>query len=169
MRAVLLTLLLAGCSTGKWADFNYGPAEWMADNWGLEISSLHEDYYPWYLNPEIVVHTVPDLRPYCGRYGDELDGCVWAVNDSGIAAVWLRERAPIGTLAHEKKHARGHCHYQPRHDLRMGMTFDEWNRELERAKPWYPCPGVDTSVDLRPTKVAGALRSIEFEATQVRN
>jgi hypothetical protein len=117
----VLALSLTGCT---WQDFNYGPAEYLRDRIGLPIQSIHPDHYEWLADPDITVYYTED-HP-CGL----AEGCT--VGD----VIYLSPRASEAVLAHELKHARGWCHHEP--DL-MGKTGENKEREIERARYWYPC------------------------------
>ena len=142
MRALLLTLLLTTCTTGDWADYNYGPNEWMADNWGVSGQSIHEDYYEWLQDPVITVIEVDEgLAEYCGKavyYGSQ--GC--EVGNSEKSTIYVSSRANPATLAHEKKHSRGWCHHNPPYDRFWSMSDSERERHLRLARGgWFPCEG----------------------------
>jgi hypothetical protein len=129
---ILVTGLLSGCVSG---DFNYGPAEYLHDKFGVPIQSIHPDYYEWFYEGDVEVVRTPNLGAYCGhaatRYGSQ--GCYVG------GVVYVAERASEAVVAHEMKHARGWCHYQPLYEEFWHMSQEAQRRELKRAQGWFPC------------------------------
>lgn len=117
MRYLLLVLMLSGCASGDWQDFNYGPGDWMAENWGLEVDSPYT--YERLENPEIEVFVVDDLSVPCGTV--KTNGC--AVTNTITCNIYVGSRASEGTLAHEKRHCHG------------------WSHPLSNNNFWYPTSG----------------------------
>lgn len=88
MRALILALLLTGCSP------------WY----------LHKETRP----NSIVIHSVPNIAEMCAWKGLGLAGCTFNVNESNTAHVYISRDLPQDmwacTLAHEAYHAAGYRH-----------------------------------------------------------
>lgn len=109
IRAVLVCLLLAGCSE-KWASYDYGPGDWLAEQFpglkdgeGLEMVGPNDYEILW--NPVIAVVVVDDLVSACGGHAD---GC--AAGDAETCTIWVGERATLETMRHEVRHCHGWTH-----------------------------------------------------------
>jgi hypothetical protein len=124
---LILTLALTGCSE-KWKDFNYGPAEWLAEKFpsltdgkGLEISTSS---YEWLENPTVNVHVTEDLSEICGTV--HTDGC--HITDTFVCDIYVGERASISTMNHELRHCRGWSHREP----------ESRTNAVQATIKWYP-------------------------------
>lgn len=118
IRIALIALLLAGCTTGKWADYNYGPGEWLAENTSLTVTGVNNYEKLW--DPQIFVHVVTDLTLYCEDTGT--DGC--SVANPVTCHIYLTEYSKESTPPHERRHCHGWSHGEdPGH--------------------WYPTPGYE--------------------------
>jgi hypothetical protein len=109
MRILLICLLLTGCAGTKWESFDYGPGEWLAEQYpsltdgkGLEINTSN---YAKLLNPEIRIHVVDDLTEVCGTIAN---GC--AIGTAEFCDIYIGERASQNTINHEKRHCYGWSH-----------------------------------------------------------
>lgn len=125
IRALALFMLLAGC--GKFGDYNYGPAEWLAERYpgltdgkGLEIQSPAD--YERLIDPVITVVVVDDLMAACGTHAY---GC--AAGNAETCFIYVGERAPLSTMRHEIRHCHGWTHGTE-------MVAGQW--------AWYPIPGI---------------------------
>ena len=133
--AIALLVLLSACS-GNWGNPAYGPGDWLAENTGLKVSSLYT--YERLKTPLITVHVVTDpLEKYCGSR--HADGCETHNADWTESTIYIRERAPAWTEAHERKHAHGYCHYMPDTSKHWGMTAAQVANEYRLSQMWYPC------------------------------
>lgn len=102
-----LLLLLTGCAGTKWEQWDYGPAEYLAETFpsltdgeGLEIEVGYERL----ANPTITVHVVDDLA-MCGT---RANGCY--AGNADECDIYIGERASEGTIAHEYRHCYGWSH-----------------------------------------------------------
>jgi len=130
--AVALALSMSACSgTGDWSDYNYGPADWLAErNYG-KWDTMYS--YEKFAEPEIKVHYVDDLTQFCGsihtlgcaRFGDST--CV----------IWIGKTAPSGTLEHEKRHCHGWRHPQREANLPYYSGTSK-NGRSSIVTIWYP-------------------------------
>lgn len=134
MKYLLLILALTACSTA-WDDYNYGPGDWLTDNGLGNWVTMHN--YEHFQDPEITINTVgvEALSEACGSR--RAKGCAHVTETD--CAVYVGERASPATLAHEKRHCHGWCHYRPRYDLHITMSRDDVNRDIDRANHWYEC------------------------------
>ena len=110
MRILVLILLLSGCAGTKWEDYNYGPAEYLAETFpsltdgeGLEIKTANS--YERIEQPTITVHVVDDLTEICGGHAW---GC--SSTDTYTCNIYIGERSSQRTIAHEYRHCYGWSH-----------------------------------------------------------
>lgn len=104
MRYLLIVLLLTGCTTGKWADYNYGPGEWLSENTSLTVTGANNYEKLW--DPQIFVHVVTDLTLYCEEGG--VKGC--SQPNPVTCHIYLPQHATESTMAHELRHCYGWDH-----------------------------------------------------------
>ena len=112
----LLCWALFGCS-GNWKDFNYGPGDWAAENWGWDVSSVYT--YEQYANPEITIEVVEGTI-VCGDVMSE--GCATINLADNTCHIRISPRAEPSLLRHELKHCHGYTHNSlgymvPRHAM----------------------------------------------------
>lgn len=131
MRILFVCLLLTGCAS-NWADYNYGPGDWLNENTALNISTMNN--YAHFVEPTIEIHRVASVSSACGTLWAQ--GC--AVLEGDHCDIYVGERASPDTIAHEERHCRGWDHHRPRYEMFMAMDSDFQSRELQRAKLWYP-------------------------------
>lgn len=132
MRILLLVVFLTGCATGDWADYNYGPGDWLNENTSLTVDTMYS--YIHFVEPTIEVHHVESLANYCGTMWAQ--GCAHLQNghcDIYVGKVYSRD-----TIAHEERHCRGWTHYQPHYASYMAMGAEFRAREARRAGVWVP-------------------------------
>jgi len=105
-----ITLALATGCAGKWAEYNYGPGDYLAETFpslkdgkGIEINN--PDDYERLTNPEIKVFVVDDLTTICSGHAN---GCAIATKD--WCEIYVGERASQKTMTHEYRHCYGWSH-----------------------------------------------------------
>ncbi|CAA0102834.1 Uncharacterised protein [Halioglobus japonicus] len=132
MRILLLTLLLSGCATGDWSNYNYGPGDWLNDNTSLSVESMYN--YEHFLDPIIEIHYVESVKEHCGTR--------WAQACSYLAGnrcdIFVGELATPGTISHEERHCRGWSHYRPQYELFSSLGSKFQAKEIARASNWFP-------------------------------
>ena len=133
MRYVFV-LLLTACTTGDWADYNYGPGDWLDDNTSLKLITMHN--YERFSEPKITLKKVERIELYCGTLW--VDGC--ATVDGQNCSIWVAPRASRSTIEHEIRHCHGWVHYEPPYEHLSSMGPERRERELDRAAHWYPHP-----------------------------
>jgi hypothetical protein len=131
MRILILSLLLTGCAS-NWADYNYGPADWLNDNTSLTIDTMYN--YAHLVEPTIQIHRVASVTSYCGTIWAR--GCAYLNGDR--CDIYVGEMASPDTISHEERHCRGWVHYRPQFELFMTMGTDFSSREIARSKQWMP-------------------------------
>ncbi len=132
MRILLLTFLLAGCASGDWTSYNYGPGDWLDDNTPLDIETMYN--YAHFIEPTIEVHYVKSVEAHCGTKW--VQGCSYlAANHCDI---YVSEVVSPSTLAHEERHCRGWDHYKPQYELFLSMGPEFRAKEIERTNAWFP-------------------------------
>ena len=132
MRVLLLVFMLTGCTTGNWADYNYGPGDWLNENTPLQVETMYN--YAHLVEPTIEVHYVESVAEYCGSIWAE--GCAALVN--GHCDIYLSKNASPGTMAHEQRHCRGWTHHQPKYEMFSAMGAEFRAREVALASVWVP-------------------------------
>ena len=127
----VLTLLGTGCA-GNWSNYNYGPGDWLSENTALRIDTLYN--YEHFIEPTIAVHYVESLTEHCGS--GMVQGC--ASLEGEHCDIYVGKYASRSTIAHEERHCRGWSHYRPRYELFASRGLNFRNREVQRARTWYP-------------------------------
>lgn len=132
-----LTLLMTGCA-GNWANYNYGPGDWLSENTALRIDTLYN--YEHFVEPTIAIHTVESLTEHCGT--GWVQGC--AVLSGEHCDIYVGKYASRSTIAHEERHCRGWSHYRPRFELFATRGPGFKTQEIERARAWFPSESVQS-------------------------
>ena len=132
MKIFLLAFLLTGCASGNWADYHYGPGDWLNEYTSVPVDTMYN--YAHLANPIIELHVVESLTSYCGTTW--ADGC--AILEGERCDIYVGRHASPGTIAHEERHCRGWTHYRPRYEMFMSMGAEFRAREINRASLWHP-------------------------------
>lgn len=140
MRILLLLFLLTGCASGNWAEYDYGPGDWLNENTALNVDTMYN--YAHLIEPTIEIHYVESLSVYCGTMW--VQGCAQLNDDR--CDIYVGENASPGTIAHEKRHCRGWTHYRPRYEMFSAMGAEFRAREIRRASTWQPLDRSSTAV-----------------------
>jgi hypothetical protein len=139
MRILFLSLLLTGCAS-NWADYNYGPGDWLSENTPLKVKTMYN--YAHLVEPTITVHRVDSVTPYCGT--------MWAVGCADLQGnhcdIYVGKNASRDTIAHEERHCRGWDHYRPHSERFMAMGAAYQMKEFTRSRVWYPRDDVGNAV-----------------------
>ncbi|NQX89648.1 MAG: hypothetical protein HRT77_13390 [Halioglobus sp.] len=135
-----LSMLLAGCVSGDWANFAYGPGDWLNDNTNLNVDTMYN--YAHLIEPTIDIHYVDSLTNYCGSIWAR--GC--AVLKGDHCDIYIGKNGSRGTLEHEMRHCYGWDHFRPRVELFLSMSPEEREREVKRTKAWYPGRHTDATI-----------------------
>lgn len=133
MRILLLSLLLTGCAS-NWANYNYGPGDWLNESTAMTVNTMYN--YAHLVEPTIQIHRVESVNTYCGTIWSQ--GCANLKGDK--CDIYVGKTASPGTIAHEERHCRGWGHYRPESEMFMAMGADFTSREMERSKQWFPTP-----------------------------
>ena len=150
--AALLISLLAtsGCASSSWKNFNYGPGEWLAENTGLSIDTMHS--YVWLENPEIVYHRSEAAIDICG--GDA--GTLGCAKIGKPCHIYISPRASLSTLVHEERHCRGWTHAEPDETLLVrSMAAKRNSTQITYWTPRRERPQQDTALALNQHKIFG--------------
>lgn len=131
MRILFLSLLLTGCAS-NWADYNYGPGDWLSENTPLQVNTMYN--YAHFIAPTIEIHRVDSVASYCGA--SWVAGC--ADLRGNHCDIYVGKSASRDTIEHEERHCRGWDHYRPRVEMFMAMGADFQSKELKRSSYWYP-------------------------------
>jgi hypothetical protein len=132
MRILFLSLFfLTGCAS-NWADYNYGPGDWLSENTPLKVSTMYN--YAHLAEPSIQIHRVESVSTACGTIWAQ--GC--AVLQGNKCDIYVGNAASRDTIMHEERHCRGWSHYSPRFELFSAMDAGFPAREMQRSKHWYP-------------------------------
>jgi hypothetical protein len=140
MRILLICLLLTGCASSKWADYNYGPGDWLSENTPLKISTMNN--YAHFVEPTIEIHRVDSVSTACGTIWAQ--GCAMLNGDH--CDIYVGKSASPDTIAHEERHCRGWDHHRPRFETFTAMDDGFLSRELKRANHWYPMDNIGNVV-----------------------
>lgn len=146
MRILLLAFLLTGCASGDWADYNYGPIDWLNENTSLTVDTMYN--YAHFIEPTIEVHHVDSVIAYCGNMW--VNGC--AQLRDGHCDIYVGEIATPDTIAHEERHCRGWVHYRPRYELFSTMGAEFRAQEIKRARVWSPMDYSALIVAMAPSR-----------------
>lgn len=133
----VLSLLITGCA-GNWADYNYGPGDWLSENTALQINTMYN--YEYLIDPAITIHYVESLGAHCGS--GLVQGC--AVFNGQECDIYVGKYASRSTIAHEERHCRGWTHYEPRFDLFASRGPVFISQEIERSRAWYPAESIQS-------------------------
>ena len=132
-----LTLLASGCA-GNWANYNYGPGDWLSENTALRVDTLYN--YEHFIEPTIAIHHVESLDVHCGT--GLVQGC--AVLNGEDCDIYVGIYASRSTIAHEERHCRGWTHYRPRFEMFATRGANFKTLEIERARAWYPSESIQS-------------------------
>jgi hypothetical protein len=144
LKNLLLVLLLPGCATGDWSDYNYGPGDWLAENTTLQVESMYN--YPYLLNPTIEIHYVDSIREHCGSRW--VQACSYLGGNH--CDIFVGKLATPGTISHEERHCRGWSHYRPQFELFASMGPEFQAKEIARAGNWFPMDDTAMAIAMAP-------------------
>jgi len=126
-----LALCISACSSsGEWRDYNYGPADWLAEREYGEWNTMYS--YEKFLNPKIEIHYVDNLTEFCGN--NVVLGCARFGHDTCL--VWVGKNAALGTINHEKRHCYGWRH--PQNETALSYNRTSKNRPRNDITIWIP-------------------------------
>ncbi|TGD73453.1 hypothetical protein E4634_10490 [Mangrovimicrobium sediminis] len=127
---------LNGCAGDKWADYNYGPADWLAEHTAVEVVGTAS--YDRLVEPLISVHRIDDdLSAHCGSV--HVAAC--AIRNGETCDIYIGSRAAPGVLEHEMRHCHGWDHYEPEYARWNAMTPQRRAFDTRIAQSWYPAVG----------------------------
>jgi hypothetical protein len=132
MKALLLALLLTGCASGNWSDYNYGPGDWLTENTPLQVDTMYN--YAHLAQRTVEVHYVDSMEAHCGTMWAQ--GCAYL--QEGHCDIYVGKAASPTIIAHELRHCRGWTHYAPQYEKFSAMGAEFRAREIRRASVWYP-------------------------------
>jgi hypothetical protein len=127
-----IIFFVSGCASGDWADYSYGPGDWLNDNTQLTVDTMYN--YTHFVEPTIEIHYVESVAAYCGT--SWVQGC--AVQRYDHCDIYVSKHPSRDIIGHEERHCRGWTHYRPHYDLFTAHGPEFRAAEITRARGWFP-------------------------------
>jgi hypothetical protein len=132
MSISLFIVSLQGCASGNWANYSYGPGDWLSDAGFGDWNTMHN--YQKIVSPEIRLHYVENPAELCGSF--HARGC--ARLTAGYCDIWIHKNHKRATLDHEIRHCHGWDHFRVDHTAWSSRSSEQRYRAESRASYWFP-------------------------------